>query len=177
MFIALLRGINVGGHNIIPMAELRSLCSDIGWRDVETYIQSGNVIFSSARKRSLLEVELEKGIQEHFRISTQAIVRSAMEWRTLMSENPFPEESERAPNLVMLALAKKPPAPDAATELARHAVNGERVIKVDGALWIHFPHGAGRSKLTPAVLDRLVESPVTTRNWRTVVKLGGMIGE
>lgn len=176
MFIALLRGINVGGRNIIPMAELRSLCSDIGWNDVETYIQSGNIVFSSTRKSGDLERELEKGIEERFRISTPTIIRTGREWGSLMSGNPFPDASEHEPNLVMLALSKRKPAPEAVEALTTYAVNGERVIQVEGALWIHFPGGSGRSKLTPAVLDRLVASPVTLRNWRTVVRLGKMVG-
>ncbi len=175
MFVALLRGVNVGGRNIVPMADLRSLCLDLGWTDVATYIQSGNVLFESRMKAGVLERKLEKGIEDRFGISTPVVVRSATEWEGLMRGNPFPGASVDEPNLVMAALSKKSAAPDAAEALARYAVNGEAVVQAADALWIHFPQGSGRSKITPTVLDRVVASPVTMRNWRTVVKLGELV--
>jgi uncharacterized protein (DUF1697 family) len=76
----------------------------------------------------------------------------------------------------MLALAKNPPKTDAVEQLQQRASGGERIVQVGDALWLHFPNGVGNSKLTPAVLDRLVGSPVTMRNWRTVLKLHEMAG-
>ncbi|MFO7538830.1 MAG: DUF1697 domain-containing protein [Chloroflexota bacterium] len=170
-FIALLRGINVSGRNKIPMADLRSLCTDLGWDEVQSYIQSGNLIFKTGAKKTILEAELEQAIERHFGLSIPVIVRPAADWPAYVSGNPYPDASQREPNRVMLALSKSAPKPDAVTRLADYTVNGERVTQVGDALWIHYPEGSGRSKLSPAVLDRLVGSPVTTRNWRTVLKL------
>ena len=75
----------------------------------------------------------------------------------------------------MLALAKAPPSSDAVQALQERAANGERVVRTGDALWIHYAGGAGRSKLSPALLDRLVGSPMTTRNWRTVLKVGELV--
>jgi uncharacterized protein (DUF1697 family) len=177
LHIALLRGINVSGRNMIPMAELRSLCEGIGWRNVRSYIQSGNLLFQSDGSPGLLEAELEKGIEGRFGLSIPVIVREAAQWPAYVSGNPFPTESEGEPNLVMLALSKAPPLPDAAERLQERATSGERVVSVGDALWIHYGGGAARSKLSPALLDRLVGSPVTTRNWRTVLALGAMIAD
>jgi uncharacterized protein (DUF1697 family) len=174
--IALLRGINVGGHNKIPMAELRALCGDLGWTDVQTYIQSGNLIFRAAGEVRELEKALEGAIERRFGLEIPVMVRAASEWSCYLNGNPFPEASQREPNLVMLALSKAPPRQDAVAALVERAAGGERIVQVDDALWIHFAGGAARSKLAPALLDRLVGSPVTTRNWRTTLKLAELCG-
>ncbi len=169
--IALLRGINVGGHHKVPMAELRALCESIGWKDVKSYIQSGNLIFQSTREHWRLESELEQAIQEHFSFDIPVIIRTGARWQELLAGNPFSDVSRTEPNRVMLGLAKSAPAAGAAVALQEYATSGERIRVVDNALWMHFPNGSGRSKVTPALLDRLAGSPVTTRNWRTALKI------
>lgn len=173
--IALLRGINVGRSTRIPMMELRTLCEEIGWRDVRTYIQSGNVIFQSGKDASQLEVELEAALPGTFGVTASVIVVTADALAEHARANPFPEESAATPQHVMLALSKAPPADDALDRL-RERAGTERLERVDDALWIHYPDGAGRSRLTPGMFDRAVGSPVTTRNWRTVEKLTELSG-
>lgn len=174
-FLALLRGINVGGVRI-PMAELRALCEeDLGWGEVRTYIQSGNVIFEADGDAAGHEEALERAVADRFGRSVPVLVRAAADWPGYVASNPFPGASEREANLVMLALSKEPPKPDAVEALLERAAGGERVARAGGALWIHFASGSARSKLTPTVLDRLVGSPVTTRNWRTVLKLDELV--
>lgn len=174
-FIALLRGINVSGHNKVPMSELRSMCAELGWGDIQTYIQSGNLVFTAGSAPAALEAELERAIVRSFGLLVPVIVRAATDWPAYVKSNPFPEASEREPNLVMLALSKAPPKADAEVGLRERAVNGERIVRVGDALWIHFSNGVARSKLSPGLFDRLVGSPVTTRNWRTVLKLGELL--
>ncbi|HUF51767.1 MAG TPA: DUF1697 domain-containing protein [Longimicrobiales bacterium] len=171
-FVCLIRGINVGGRNVVPMAELRSVCTDLGWTGVQSYIQSGNLILYARAAPVTLEAELERGIERHFGLSVAVIVRRAEEWQTCIESNPFEESSRREPSLVMLALSKLPPEADAEGRLRERATSGERIVRVGDALWIHYPGGAGRSKLSPGLVDRLVGSPVTTRNWRTVLRIG-----
>lgn len=173
-FIALLRGINVTGRNKVPMAELRSLCAGIGWTEVETYIQSGNVAFSSSAAPRVLESEIERAIERQFGHAISVIVRAASDWPAYVKGNPFPEASIREGNRVMMMLSKLPPRPDAVTLLRERAVNGEKLVQVGDALWIHYSSGVAGSKLSPAVFNRLVGSPVTARNWRTVLKLSEM---
>lgn len=170
-FIALLRGINVGGHNKLPMRELRELCGEIGWREVQTYVQSGNVVFQSDGTQEAAEAQLEQGLERRFGLSVAVLVRPAADWRRYVQGNPFPDESEREPKLVLLALSKSRPDKGAAGALEQRGDKRERVVRVGDALWIHYPGGSGRSKLSGAPLDRLAGSPVTTRNWRTVLKL------
>lgn len=174
-YVALLRGINVGGNNMIPMPELRSLCSEIGWTDVATYINSGNVIFSSTAKSANLENAIERSITDRFGHTISVIVRSAAQWPAYIEGNPFAKATAAEPKAVMLALSKSPPKADALTFLRERAVNGEKLERVGDAIWIHYARGVAKSKLAPALFDRFVGSPVTTRNWRSVVTLGEML--
>lgn len=174
--IALLRGINVTGKNKIPMAELRALCAELGWAAVQTYIQSGNVVFQADAALARLEGDLEQAITRHFGLRIAVIARTAADWPAYVSGNPYPEASRDEPNLVMLALSKAPPKEDAAEALRERAAQGERITRVGDALWVHYSAGVARSKLSPALFDRLVGSPVTARNWRTVLKLAELAG-
>ena len=174
-WIALLRGINVGGHNKIPMAELRTMCSDIGWQDVATYIQSGNILFGAKGTISSLEKQLGEAIASHFGHRIHIIVRPAAAWPLYLRLNPFPDASEAEPNRVMLALARNKLPPDTAENLQQYATSGESIAQRTDSLWIHYASGSARSKITPALLDRLAGSPVTTRNWRTVLKINDML--
>jgi uncharacterized protein (DUF1697 family) len=174
-WIALLRGINVGGHNKIPMAELRALCGKIGWRGVATYIQSGNILFDAQGTLSALEKQLAEAIAGHFGHRIHVIVRPAAAWPLYLRLNPFPEASEAEPNRVMLALARNKLPPDAADQLNQYAASGETVAQRTESLWIHYASGTAGSKISPALLDRLAGSSVTTRNWRTVLKINDML--
>jgi uncharacterized protein (DUF1697 family) len=173
-FIALLRGINVSGRNKIPMPELRLLCGDLGWEKIQSYIQSGNLVFKSASTPAKLETELERSIGRRFGLSIPIIVRAAAVWPNYVRDNPYSDASQSEPNLVMLALSKAAPKQDAVKKLRERAVSGERIVQVGDALWVHFAGGVAKSKLSPALVDRLVGSPVTMRNWRTVSKLHEM---
>ena len=175
-WIALLRGINVGGHNKIPMEELRKLCAGLGWENVATSIQSGNIMFSAPGSTSTLEKQLAEAIASHFGHRVSVIMRPAAAWPLYIQLNPFPEASESEPNHVMLGLAEKPLAPDAAEKLSEYAASGESIAQRTDSLWIHYAGGSAGSKITSTLLDRLAGSPVTTRNWSTVLKINEMIG-
>lgn len=172
--VALLRAVNVGGRSL-PMADLRALCAALGWGDVATYIQSGNVVFEAGGKPGTLEAALEAAIGERFGLEVPAIVRTAAQWAGYPAGNPFPAAARDEPNRLMLLLSKRPPVPGAEETLRARAVAGERVKRAGDALWIHFPDGAGTSKLTPSLIDRAVGSPATARNHRTVLKLQEML--
>jgi len=174
--IALLRGINVGGRNRLVMAELRDLCEAFGWTDVRTHLQSGNALFRAGATAEACETALEEALGRRLGLSVPALVRGAIRWRAYVAGNPFPLESVSDPSRVLLAVSKGTPAPDAEKRLQERAGSGERVVRVEDALWIHFPEGSGRSAITPSVLDRCVGSPVTTQNVRTVETLDRLAG-
>lgn len=164
----------MGGRKL-PMAELRALCAELGWDEVATYIQSGNVVFAAPGTSGALESMLEKAIAERFRIEVPVIVRGASQWGGYRTGNPFPHEARDEPNRLMLLLSKRPPRTEAAAELQQRGSAGEKVKRAGDALWIHYPAGAGTSKLTPSLIDRVVGSPATARNHRTVVKIEEMV--
>ena len=170
-FVALLRGINVGGTRKLPMAELRTQAGKLGWRDVATYIQSGNLVFTATGKAPALEAELETALARHFGFEVPTLVRSAREWSALVAANPLPELAEADSAHLLVGLTKAKPRKEALAELRARAQGKERVELAGGALWLHYADGVARSKLTPAVLDRAVGSTVTARNWRTVLEL------
>ena len=170
-FVALLRGINVGGTRKVPMAELRALAEELGFGGVATFIQSGNLVFAANGKESALEAKLERAIAEHFGFEVPTLVRDAKGWSALVRANPLRALAERDPAHLLLGLTKMKPRKEAATELRERAQGAERVELAGGALWLHYAAGIARSKLTPALLDRCAGSTVTARTWRTVLEL------
>jgi uncharacterized protein (DUF1697 family) len=174
-FVALLRGINVGGHGKVPMAELRPLCEGLGWEKVATYIQSGNVVFAAAGTAAALGAKLENALDAKFGFRPAVIVRSAADWNALARANPFPKESDAEPNRLLVGLSREKPKSGAADALQERAAAGERVRLAGDALWFHYPDGVGTSKLTPSLIDKAAGSPLTARNWRTFLKLQEML--
>jgi uncharacterized protein (DUF1697 family) len=173
--VALLRAVNVGGRKL-PMAELRALCTTIGWSDVATYIQSGNIVFTTEMAPAGAEAALEAAVAGAYGYDAPTIVRTRAQWAALAAGNPFPDAARDEPNRLMLLVSKAPPAAGAAEAIEARATAGERVRAAAGALWFHYPQGAGTSKLTPSLIDRAVGSPATARNWRTVATLQEMLG-
>jgi uncharacterized protein (DUF1697 family) len=172
--VALLRAVNVGGRKL-PMAALRALCAELGWTDVATYIQSGNIVFTAPGKPETIEAALEATIRKHYGYEAPAIVRAAAEWAHYPAGNPFPKVATDDPGRLHLLLSKRPPANNAEDAIQARARAGEEVRRAGDALWIHFPHGAGTSKLTAALIDKAVGSTVTARNYRTVTTLLEML--
>ena len=175
VFVALLRGINVGGQKRVPMQELRALASEARCSGVVSYIQSGNLVLSRRSAANALEGALESSIAAHFGFEVQVIARRGEDWLVYAQGSPFPDVETQRPHLLLLGLAKRPLAPGAAEAIRARAQAGERVEVVGDAIWIDYGGGVARSKLTPAVLDRAAGSTVTARNWRTVLKLAEMV--
>jgi uncharacterized protein (DUF1697 family) len=169
--IALLRAVNVGGRKM-PMAELREICAELGWTEVETYIQSGNVVFSASEPAADLEIALEHALESRFGFRSEVLVRSAAQWTEYCAGNPFNDESKRAPNLVMMTLGKRA-ATDADVEaLRRRATGEERVERSGDAIWIWFANGWARSRIGTGPAPKEVW---TTRNWRTVQAIADLL--
>jgi uncharacterized protein (DUF1697 family) len=162
--VALLRAVNVGGRKL-PMAELRDLCADLGWSDVKTYVQSGNVIFSADGKPPALEKALEAEIEKRFGFNAPTFARTAREWAKYAQRNPFPEAAKSTPNLLLLYVSKTVRANGAEDAIQARAADGEVVKRAGDALWIYYPSGSGRSKLSPSLIDKAIGSPATSRNY------------
>ncbi len=169
-YVALLRGINVGGNRTIKMSDLRAVFLAAGARDVATYIQSGNVVFAhAARSEPALAAELEKRIATAAGFQVPVILRSAGQLARVIEDSPFPDADPD--HLHVAFLAARPPS-NVPTIDAR-AFAPERCAVVGRDLYLYLPNGMGRSKLAAAVLARpkTIGASGTARNWRTVLKL------
>jgi uncharacterized protein (DUF1697 family) len=162
--VGLLRGVNVGGRTL-PMAELRELVESLGFEDVRTYIQSGNVLFS-AKKRPAPAL-LEAAIECRFGLEVDVMLRSATELERTIERNPFPDADRSRLHVGFMA---RKPTPAAVAALDGGPFLPEQFAIVGTELYLHLPNGMGRTKLPDFVLRR-IKVPTTIRNWNTVTKL------
>ena len=173
--VALMRGINVGGKNKLPMKDLVALFVEVGCRQVRTYIQSGNVVFEGdAELAERVVTDVPTRIAARFGLSVPVIVRTAEEVRDAVSMHPFVAEAADLKHLHMGFLADTPSA-DAVASLdpARSAVDAFAVMGKE--IFLHVPGGMARTKLTTDYFDRRLGTVLTVRNWRTVNKLLEML--
>ncbi|MFO0840253.1 MAG: DUF1697 domain-containing protein [Phycisphaerae bacterium] len=173
--VVLLRGINVGGHNLIAMPALRELLSEMGFADVQTLLQSGNVVFRSKKLSGAgLERRLESESTERLGVTIDYMVRSAAEWAQVVARNPFEREAEDDPGHLLVMCLKSVPPVKLEGEL-REKIRGPESVHLDGRqLYIMYPAGVGRSKLTGALIERTLDTRGTARNWNTVLKLAAL---
>lgn len=175
--VALLRGINVGGHKQVAMAGLRDLCTELGLADVRSLLQSGNFVFrGGARDGRQLERLLEAEAGKRLGLQTDFFVRSAEEWRAVVEGNPFPQEAKRDPSRVLVMFLKDAPVPGGVHAL-QAAVTGAETFRVRGReAYFVYPDGIGRSRLTSALVEKKLGISGTGRNWNTVLKLAALAG-
>ncbi|MCX2724977.1 DUF1697 domain-containing protein [Roseibium salinum] len=161
VFVALLRAVNVGGTGKLPMADLRAIAERQGFRDVATYIQSGNLVFRTELTRQEAQARLEEALAAHFGRSADVFLRTAEELQSLSGRIPF---ADAAPNQVLITFLPEEASADALEHMI--APDGEQAAVLGSEIAVHFPNGMGRSKLKlPAV------KPGTARNLNTVHKL------
>jgi uncharacterized protein (DUF1697 family) len=176
-YIALLKGINVGGHKMVAMADLRKLLTDVGLSEPKTLLQSGNLVFRSrTRSTAQLETLLETEIAKRLGVSAEIFVRSAAEWDAIVARNPFGNEAKRDPGHLLVLLLKTAAKPKN-MEALRAAIRGREVVRADGThAYAVYPDGIGRSKLTNPLIEKALGTSVTGRNWNTVLKLAALAG-
>lgn len=170
IWVALLRGINVGGKNSLPMPALVALLAELGVREIKTHIQSGNALFrSSAGNISQLGERLSAAIMSHHGFSPQVLILGLAVIEKAMVENPFPEAVADPGNLHLGFLAHPPERPDLA-KLERLRRESERFWLGERVFYLYAPEGVGRSKLA-ANSERALGVVMTDRNWQTVSKI------
>ncbi len=174
-YILLLRGINVGGKNALPMKALVSILEDMGAVEVRTYIQSGNVVFQAGREAAArIASNLGTQIKRGHGFQPAALLLSQQELRRAIARNPFPDAVSDASRLQVGFLAEAPASPDL-ERLGTLKLESER-FHLDGKVfYLHAPEGVGTSKLA-ANSERLLGVAMTARNWRTVCRLIEMAG-
>jgi uncharacterized protein (DUF1697 family) len=174
VFVALLRAVNVGGTGKVPMQDLKAACEEAGLRNVASYIASGNLVFQSAKSAAALTRLISGILHDRFALTkNQTFLRTPDRLAQVITGNPFARAAAERPNNLMVSFLEKAPPPGAAAALA--AYRGPEQLRLNGDhLYIDYTEGAGRSKLTPAFLDRALGVSATARNWNTTNKLLAM---
>jgi uncharacterized protein (DUF1697 family) len=173
-YIALLRGINVGGHKKVPMNVLKELFEEQGFQQVQTYIQSGNVIFKSSEKANTLEEIIKKSIQDYFGFEVSVIVKNPDELQTILKDCPFSNDQKE--NSFFVVLNK---IPDAALieEAQQISYENEEIVIKNSALYFYCAAGYARTKFNMNTFERKLQVIGTSRNYKTMIKLVSLASE
>jgi uncharacterized protein (DUF1697 family) len=174
-YIALLRAVNLAGSSMVRMEELRGLLEQLGYHEVQSILQSGNLVFEGpARTETAMEHQLEAAVANDLKLRTEIFVRSGPEWAKVIAGNPFPEEAERDPAHLVLMTLRDPP-PGASWDKLRAAMDGpERIEPAGRYAYVTYPEGIGRSRVTNRLLESKLGTLSTGRNWNTVLKLDAL---
>lgn len=173
-YVALLRGVNVGGRHQVPMARLRELAEDLGYDDVATYVQSGNLVLSSSAKADAVGAVLSEALQQEFGFTVDVVMRSAAQIAAIINKDVLGDIADDDAKRAVGFLAGKP-SPKAVKALDSDEFSPEQFAVVGSELYLWCPNGLGRSKLAAAPWHRRLGVPLTVRNWRTVTKLLAML--
>lgn len=168
-YIALLRGINVGGHKKVPMAELRDLLGKTGFADVTTYIQSGNVVFkTSIDDQSTLENQIKKAIFEQFGFEVSVMVRTRHQLLKIFEDCPFPEEQKVDSYFAILS---SQPDAQLVGEASQKTYENEEYHIINDCLYLYCANGYGKAKFNLSFFEKKLRVSATSRNYKTMMKL------
>ena len=175
-YIAILRGINVGSGRKVPMTDLKKLCESLGLQNVQTYIQSGNVVFELGRPEAILmlEMRLQQAFSETFGFDIPVIVRTDEEWAESIAQNPFLKEENLDIERLHLTFLKELPKPELLEKIKGYQYLPDRYEIIGRNVFIFCAAGYGTSKLVNSFFESKLKVPATTRNWKTVLKLHEM---
>jgi uncharacterized protein (DUF1697 family) len=175
IYIAMLRGINVGGHKRIKMEQLRRSFEALGFEQVKTYIQSGNVVFKSTKLPAVaLSKKIEEKILSEFGFPVSIIARSADEMSKMIANNPFLKERGIDQEKLHVMFLSDAPAPAALKKLVDLSAPPDQLRYSDREIYFYLPNGVSGSVLMKSPVDRVLSVVTTTRNWRTVNSLHQM---
>jgi uncharacterized protein (DUF1697 family) len=170
VFVALFSGINVGGNRVVKMAELRAFFEDLGFIDVATYVQSGNVVFKSTEgDAASLTKKLEAAFEKKWGFHSRIMVRDIGRFEQLVKRNPYPEVAGEPTKLHAYVLEREPTAEEA-KRLAEKCTGPEAFEIKGDVLYLHAPDGLGKSVFAN-LIPRVLKVPGTARNWRSVLSL------
>jgi len=171
-YIALLRGINVSGQKKILMKDLKLLLEKLGYEEVVTYIQSGNVVFNSAAGTTAkLEEEISMGIATEFGYEVPVVVRTRDQIATIIINNPYKDEELLETNKVGYVLFKQIPKKELLTALNQQTFENEVFTVIDNCGYLVYYNGAGNARLNNNLIERKLKINATSRNHRTMMKL------
>jgi uncharacterized protein (DUF1697 family) len=168
----MLRGINVGGAKKIAMADLKALYESLGFRQVTTYVQSGNVVFDGeSTDRTGAAARVEAGIREKFGFDLPVFMRQAADFQRIVDGNRFITEMNADPGRLHVTFLYRAPDPALLEGLKAPAGETDEFIPGQDEILLHCPNGYGRTKLSNQFFENRLNVPATTRNWNTVLAL------
>ena len=174
-FVALLRGINVSGQKKIQMSELKTLCEKLGFQNVETYIQSGNVIFSSKEKSiSKLANKISLAIKNKFNFDVQVIILTPQEIQQALQNNPFIKKKKEIDRMYVSFLSAVPSIENV-NKFNEISFQPEEYSIKEKIIYLFFPNGAGKAKLNNNFIENKLKVISTTRNWKTVTTVSKLV--
>jgi len=176
-YIAILRGINVGSGRKVPMTDLKKLCESLGLQNMQTYIQSGNVVFELGRPEAILmlEMRLQQAFSETFGFDIPVIVRTDEELAESIAQHPFLKEENLDIERLHLTVLKELPKPELLEKIKGYQYLPDRYEIIGRNVFIFCAAGYGTSKLVNSFFESKLKVPATTRNWKTVLKLHEML--
>jgi uncharacterized protein (DUF1697 family) len=177
VYIALLRGINVGPHKRMKMEKLRDSCAALGLSSVKTYIQSGNLVCQAKSSPSAFSKNLEQQILADFGFSVDVVSRTREELKQIIANNPMLKERGLDPAKFHVVFLSETPAPEALKKLQALTLAPDRVSATKEEIYFYFPNGVSGSSLWKHPIDRVLTVTSTMRNWNTVNKLYEMAQE
>lgn len=167
-YIAMLRGINVSGHKTIKMQDLRELCNKLGYRNVQTYVQSGNIVFEITKGTPAnLSKQISKAIHDPYGFDVPVFIRTLEEMQRIISANPFLKEKNIDQSRLHVTFLSETPQTDSLIELGKVPAGPDRFHTVRNEIYLHCPNGYGRTKLSNMMIEKTLSVGATTRNWRT----------
>lgn len=175
IYIAMLRGINVSGQRIIKMDRLRAVFEDMGFADVKTYVQSGNVIFVTDESAANLAVIIERKILDEFGFEVPVLTKSANEFKEIVKRNPFLKDRAIDGSKLHVTFLSDDPPRNALELLQPLAVGPEQARIVGRAVYLYCPNGYGNTRLNNTAIEKKLSCRATTRNWATTNKLLEMV--
>jgi uncharacterized protein (DUF1697 family) len=172
IYISMLRGINVGGHKQIRMGDLRALIEALGYRNVTTYIQSGNIVFAGAKAGARSHGgRIESAIADNYGYTVSCLVRSRAEMERVVATNPWLKRRDVDPSRLHVTFLSDAPSPSDIRNLDAVA-SGRDELQVQGReIFLHCPDGYGRTRYSNTFLEKKLDVTATTRNWTTVSRL------
>ena len=171
-FISLLRGINVSGKNSIKMDALKNSFEQLGFQNVKTYIQSGNIIFSHKKEDpQKLATRIKAQIQNDFSLDVPVQVFNSDKLKQIVSANPFAKDSSKDSSFMHVTLLDTAPEKVDLTAIESKKADGEEIIISGDVVYLYCPSGYGRTKLNNNFLENKLKVSATTRNWKTTLKL------
>ena len=172
IIICMLRGVNVGGRNMIKMDALKALCLSLKLKDPQTYVQSGNVIFSSGEKDlAKLAKRLQDAIEKTVGFRPGVVLRTVAELQDVVARNPFAKRSSIEPGKLLVNFLAADPGKNARERALAIKIGPEEMYLIGREAYIYFPNGQGRSKFPWAAIERTLETSWTGRNWNSVTKM------